>query len=227
MDKRRHVAGPPLAHLAEYADLAGSAKPFLTIGEAKGVSRETAQRLDTYATLALKWNNRIGLVSPTSATAFWSRHVEDCLQLAPLIPPAANQGADIGSGAGLPGLVLAIATDIPFLLIEADQRKAAFLREAVRVTSARARVVAQRAERVDSPVDVLTSRATASLATLLAWSARLIHPATTCLFMKGRHIADELRDAEAHWSMHVDILPSATDRASNVVRLRHIERRTL
>ncbi|MBV8397238.1 MAG: class I SAM-dependent methyltransferase, partial [Acetobacteraceae bacterium] len=113
--------------------------------------RETRDRLEAFAALLARWNHRINLVSPRDLPHLWERHIADSLQLIDLLDPPRTCGIDIGSGAGFPGLILAIATGIPFHLIEADQRKASFLREAARVTAAPARVYAVRAEAAQLP----------------------------------------------------------------------------
>src|ERR1700761_5108302 len=109
------------------------------------VSRETGERLANFVGLLARWNRRINLVSEASEAEIWRRHVEDSLQLMPLLG-GARTAIDLGSGAGFPGLVLAIATGIPFRLFEADRRKAAFLTEAARPPAAPASVPAFRIE---------------------------------------------------------------------------------
>ncbi len=189
------------------------------------VSRETRGRLTVYAQLVQRWNSRINLVSGLSAGQFASRHLLDCLQLIPLMPANIERAADIGSGAGLPGLVLAIATATPFLLIEADLRKAAFLREAVRQTGAPARVLARRAESVRETVDLVTARAVAPMSALLAWSFSLLRPGGTCLLLKGSGLAAELRQAETRWSIQVEVWPSTTAQGSSIVSIRDLRPR--
>ena len=109
-----------------------------------GVSRETRERLTVYVDLLLRWQRTINLISARDTEQVWTRHIDDSLQLAMLIPDGTKRAIDLGSGAGLPGLVLAIATGVAFELVEADQRKAAFLREAARITSANTTVHATR-----------------------------------------------------------------------------------
>jgi 16S rRNA (guanine527-N7)-methyltransferase len=187
-----------------------------------GVSREIESRLDRHVALARQWHHSINLISASSAAEMLTRHVLDSLQLRAFMPPGAAMALDIGSGAGFPGLVLAISTGVSFTLVEADKRKAAFLREAVRVTDAPARVIAQRVETVTESADVVTARAVADLRTLLTWSYPLLRPRGTCLFLKGERIEKELRDAEDGWSMEAVVHRSITRTGSCVVEIRDL-----
>ncbi|WP_182984876.1 16S rRNA (guanine(527)-N(7))-methyltransferase RsmG [Gluconacetobacter aggeris] len=189
-------------------------------------------RLDCFAEILTRWNGRINLVSPRDLPHLWDRHIADSLQLASLIPPGARL-ADLGSGGGFPGLIIAIATDADVTLIESDQRKAAFLREAARAAGARVTVLARRIEEVDiPPVQVVTARALAALPQLLEWSSRLLAPDGFCLFLKGRNVDDELTSAAADWHMAISRLPSRTNadgtilKLGEITRARHSERAT-
>lgn len=168
------------------------------------VSRETLDRLHTYTALLEKWTAVINLIGSADRRDIWSRHIRDSLRLLPLIPPGTSRGIDLGSGAGLPGLVLAIASGIPFDLIESDQRKAAFLQEAARVTSAPVQVHATRIEGVKlPPASLVTARALAPLGALLALAAPLLATDGTALFPKGARAAEELVQARQAWRMDV------------------------
>lgn len=190
-------------------------------------------RLDSFAEILTRWNSRINLVSPRDLPHLWDRHIADSLQLASLIPPGGVRLADLGSGGGFPGLIIAIATDADVTLIESDQRKAAFLREAARAAGARVTVLARRIEEVDiPPVQVVTARALAALPQLLDWSSRLLAPDGFCLFLKGRNVDDELTSAAADWHMAISRLPSRTNadgtilKLGEITRARHSERAT-
>ena len=163
-------------------------------------SPETMDRLRTYARLLLTWTRRINLVSAHDAPRLWNRHVADSLRLLPLIPPGTPRAIDLGSGGGLPGLVLAIATGIPFDLVESDARKCAFLREAARITAAPVHVHATRIESCGlEPAPLVTARALAPLPALLALAAPLLAPGGTMLLPKGERAAAELDAARAIW----------------------------
>ena len=188
-----------------------------------GVSRETHERLTAYVELLLRWQRTINLISPRDVEQIWTRHIADSLQLAALIPPQIGRGIDLGSGAGLPGLVLAIATGLHFDLVEADQRKAAFLREAARVTGAATTIHASRIEAVSiAPAPLVTARALAPLATLLGWAVKFLAPGGICLFPKGRSAEDELTAAASQWQMQIHRTPSRTDPSATIFRISEI-----
>lgn len=183
------------------------------------VSRETYARLDAYVMLLQKWTSSINLVSSGNRDALWTRHIQDSLRLIPLIPPEINRAIDLGSGGGLPGLVLAIATGIAFDLVEADRRKAAFLQEAARITHAPATVRCQRIEAGGlAPTGLVTARALAPLPQLLGYAHPLLQPGGICLFPKGADIEQELA-ACAEWRMHVERFPGTAAAGSIVLRI--------
>lgn len=191
--------------------------------KSENVSRETFSRLKTYVDLLLTWNKRINLIAKSTEADVWRRHILDSAQLYPHIPRDCLTLTDLGSGAGFPGLVLAIMGVPGVRLVESDARKAAFLREASRVTGAGATILNQRAEAVPpGPVDVLTARALAALPELLALATPFIGPKTTCLFLKGQHLEAELTQAHKMWTMAVDTWPSRSDPSGSVVRVREV-----
>ena len=181
--------------------------------------------LETFAALLLRWNRTVNLIARGDAANLWDRHIEDSLQLVPLLPPGLPRAIDLGSGGGFPGLVLAIATGIPFALIEADQRKAAFLREAARATNAQATIHASRIEATDiPPAPLVTARALAPLADLLALAAPKLTNGGECLFLKGENVAAELTAATTQWHMRITRLPSRTNPAASILRISEIAR---
>jgi 16S rRNA (guanine527-N7)-methyltransferase len=190
-----------------------------------GVSRETLDRLAKYVELLNSWTRRINLVGRNTLGDVWRRHILDAAQLFPLIPREARTLVDLGSGAGLPGLVLSIMGVPEVHLIESDGRKAVFLREAVRVTRASAILHAQRIDRVPAlAADVVTARALAPLPELLALSERFIDPGTVCLFLKGRMVEEELTEAAKTWHTRLDRQASLTDPSGCILRLEAIAR---
>ena len=167
---------------------------------------ETEQRLRDYAALLQTWTRRINLVSAADQPNIWSRHVLDSLRLVPLIPAGTDRAIDLGSGAGLPGLVLAIATGISFELIESDQRKAAFLREAARLTGAPVAVHTTRIEETAiAPAAVVTARALAPLDKLLPMAVPHLAPGGVMIFPKGTRAAEEVAAARRGWSFGLSI----------------------
>jgi len=172
------------------------------------VSRETLQRLQAYEALLRRWQETINLVGSRTLEDVWRRHFLDSGQLCRL-----TQGAktivDIGSGGGFPGLVVAIMSGAQVTMVEADNRKAAFLREASRMTAANTEVIAGRAEAVPAtPADAVTGRAVAPLAKLLSLSEPWIRPGGRCYFLKGSTVVDELTDARLIWDISCDLVPS-------------------
>jgi 16S rRNA (guanine527-N7)-methyltransferase len=190
------------------------------------VSRETLERLEAYAALLLRWNQKINLIGRDTEADIWRRHLLDSAQLAPLIPPSARSLADIGTGAGLPGLILSILnTPATIHLIESDQRKAAFMREAVRITQATAIIHEKRVEQVSLPIqDVVVARACAPLDLLLAMAEKLISIHTLCVFPKGARAEQELTAARARWNMQVRLVPSRSDPLGRILVLTEVAR---
>ena len=191
-----------------------------------GVSRETLAKLETYAALLHKWNPAINLVSKTTLEDLWSRHLADSAQLFSLIPAGAQVLVDLGSGAGFPGLVLAILGVPQVHLVESDVRKAAFLREVARVTAAPVTVHPVRIEAADTPpADIVSARALAELTLLLPWAHEMLKPGGTCLFPKGRTAEDELTAVADSWNMRVERFPSQTDPAGTILRITELSPR--
>jgi 16S rRNA (guanine527-N7)-methyltransferase len=185
----------------------------------------TEARLRAFAALVAAWTPRINLVGAADLPALWERHIEDCLQLVPLLPAGLDRAIDLGSGAGFPGLVLAIATDLPFDLIEADRRKATFLAEAAHRLGAPARVHACRIEAATvAPARLVTARALAPLQRLLPLAAPLLAPGGICLFPKGHTAAEELTDARRQWHMDVDSLPNRVHPGGVIYRIGALRR---
>jgi len=193
------------------------------VGEALGVSRETLKRLEAYADLLAKWQKAINLVSPATVPDLWRRHILDSGQLARLAP-LDGLWVDLGAGAGLPGLVLAVMGAREVRLIESDARKCAFLREAARITSAPAQVINGRIEAV-APfrADVVTGRALAPLTKLLGFAAPFLGAGSVALFPKGQDVEAELTEAHRVWRMKVDRQPSSTDPRATILRLTEVE----
>jgi 16S rRNA (guanine527-N7)-methyltransferase len=189
------------------------------------VSRETLARLEAYVGLLAQWSARINLVGRDTLADPWRRHILDSAQLLPLLPAGAASLLDLGSGAGLPGLILAILGIAGVHLVEADSRKCAFLREAARVTGAAVTIHNARIEAIRPfPVDVVTARALAPLDRLIALAAPFLAPGSLCLFLKGARAEDELTEAQRHWTMDVSTFPSRSDPRGVVLRLERIAR---
>jgi 16S rRNA (guanine527-N7)-methyltransferase len=208
------------------------ARPDLTADRARAlalvpVSRETADRIDRFAALLLDWQDRMNLIAASTVPTLWTRHIADSLQLL-AIAPQARKWVDLGSGAGFPGVPLACAladqNAAEVHLIESNQKKAAFLREAVRVTGAPAIVHAERvadfARGFRGKLDVITARALAPLPELLSIAYPLLKSGAQGLFLKGQDVEAELTHATKCWSIQVSLVPSRTDPKSRVVVIR-------
>ena len=189
------------------------------------VSRETRLTLERFACLLLRWNRTVNLIARQDEPLLWERHIADSLQLAPLMAPRPDRAIDLGSGAGFPGLILALATQVRFDLIEADQRKAAFLREAARITGAPAHIHAVRIETAMlPPAPLITARAVAPLPRLLELAAPLLAPGGTCLFLKGAGVPAELTAAAPQWHMRTECIPSRTAAGASILRITELSR---
>jgi 16S rRNA (guanine527-N7)-methyltransferase len=187
------------------------------------VSRETWGRLEAYVEILLKWQKAINLIGPATLADIWDRHILDSAQLLPHVPADTKRLADLGTGAGFPGLVLAaLRPNLDVILIESDARKAAFLGEAGRRMSLakQPKIVIGRIEAVPpAEADVLTARALAPLGTLLGWAARHRSDPAICLFHKGKDWEAELTDARRGWDIELHPYPSVTDRDSVLLRI--------
>ena len=192
-----------------------------------GVSRETLGRFDAYVALLGKWGRRINLVSRASMADVWRRHLLDSAQLLGHVPADCRRLVDLGSGAGFPGLVLAVLGIEGVELIESDGRKCAFLAEAARVAGATVTVNHARIESLpSSPAGVVTARACAPLARLLALAERFLDPQSRLIALKGAHIDDELTNATKSWTMDADQYPSLTDPDGWILCMRNVRRET-
>lgn len=177
----------------------------------RDVSRETMDRLESFVELLLDESDRQNLISPSSKPLVWSRHILDSAQLCSLAPP---QGTwlDIGAGAGLPGVVVAILTDAPILMVEPRKLRAEFLQRCVEELGLpNAKVTCSKIERVSGSFDIITARAVASLDRLFGMAHHLSHIGTRWILPKGRSGAKELADARRSWQGEFRIEQSATD----------------
>ena len=189
-----------------------------------GVSRETLARLKAFADILTDWNARHNLVAKSTLPDLWSRHFWDSAQLAPLIPGAAHSLADLGSGAGFPGLVLAaLRPDLAVTLHEATTKKCAFLQFAAERMGIP--VTVQNARLEDLPpsrFDVITARALAPLPQLLGYAQNFAGPNSVCLFLKGQNVGVELTEAHKYWNIKTSQVPSQTDPSAAIVVVREL-----
>lgn len=190
--------------------------------EKTGVSRETLQRLEIFGETLRRWQTKINLISPGSVDALWSRHMLDSAQLVDHIPSGTKIITDLGSGAGFPGLVIAIMTGIETHLVESDTRKSAFLREVVRQTDANVDIHNGRAEDMAPwSSGVITARALAPLPKLLTYAAPFLGSNACCLLLKGTAWREELTEAEKSWHIQCQDVVSKTDPNGRILIIRN------
>jgi 16S rRNA (guanine527-N7)-methyltransferase len=187
--------------------------------------------LRAFSAMVLKWNQHINLISKSTEAQIWSRHIEDSLQLWPLAPLDAKLWVDVGSGGGFPGIVIAILAkmirpQMALILVESDQRKAAFLLQAVQAFSLNAQVFVKRAESLDHlNADVVSARALAPLVDLLGYAANIASPIGVLIFPKGERADAEIKIALQDWQFCLQQIQSSTNPAATLLRitdLRHV-----
>ena len=189
-----------------------------------GVSRETLARLKAYADILLDWNARHNLVAKSTLPDLWHRHFWDSAQLVPHIPAGAQTLADLGSGAGFPGLVLALLwPELIVTLHEATTKKCAFLQAAADRIDLKVTIRNSRLEDLPSQAfDVVTARALAPLPQLLQYAYPFTGPNSVCLFLKGQSVGAELTEAHKYWSMKASQVPSQTEPSAAIVTVRKL-----
>jgi 16S rRNA (guanine527-N7)-methyltransferase len=184
------------------------------------VSRETLERLELYHQLLSRWQSKLNLVGPTTLADPWRRHFLDSAQLRSLLLESTRTVVDLGSGAGFPGLVLAIIGGYQIHLIESDQRKVAFLREVAAATAAAVTIHPTRIEAAPPlSADVVCARALAPLARLLDYAIPFLGAHSVCLFPKGRQVETELAEAGLRWSFTVERFASLSESSGQILRL--------
>lgn len=194
------------------------------------VSRETNAQLHAFVELVEKWTPAINLVSKADKDRLWARHILDSAQLVLLGSDLSGHWADLGSGGGFPGIVVAIllaelAPAGQVSLVESDQRKAAFLRTAARELGLRINVIDQRADTTNPlQADTLSARALGNLSGLLPFALRHMNPAGTAIFPKGRNASREVDAARTLWAFNLRNIPSLTDPTATILALHGIRR---
>jgi 16S rRNA (guanine527-N7)-methyltransferase len=194
------------------------------------VSDDALARLDKFAALLTDWQRRINLVAPSTLPQIWTRHIADSLQLLPLAPDA-KTWIDLGSGGGFPGIPVACALTqtlgAQVHLVESNGKKAAFLREAVRITGAPAVVHPERIENFGDSfggnADVVTARALAPLKSLLDQTFPFVAKGAIGLFLKGQDVEAELTQAAKYWTVEAELKPSVTSRDGVIVVVRSLK----
>ena len=193
------------------------------------VSRESLMRLEVYVSVLLSWQQRINLIGPSTVDQVWSRHIADSLQLLSFFPPGTPELADFGSGAGIPGLVIAIAASTRVHLYESNGKKAAFLREAIRQTRATATVHQIRIEQLQDEaalpgVQIILARAFAPLEQLIGYAEPFLKRGAIGLFHKGQDVDAELTAATKCWKLNYIKHPSIIDSNGVILEVKEAAR---
>lgn len=198
------------------------------VGRLIGTPIEVTQSIQDYLSFLADWNTRLNLIGPAEHRHMWRRHVLDCLQLINDLRPQDRSLVDIGSGAGLPGVILALAapSSLHVSLVEKSPKKSEFLEAVIRHLGLNARVLNHRLEDVRIPsVDVVTARALAPLPKLFGYAEPLIHPNSLCLFLKGREAENELTKARESWTFQLSARPSLSSSEGQVLAISSLARR--
>ena len=187
--------------------------------------KKSIPNLEKFSEIVLKWQKSLNLISKNTVSDIWNRHILDSAQLYLYLPADASVLVDIGSGAGFPGIVLAILNKEldgsvrQFYLIESDVKKCIFLNEVVRQLDLPVRVINERIEKIsDIKADVLTARALADVPTLLKWSEQLRSTKTTCLFLKGESVDQEVEKLSSDF--RIEKIQSLTDQKGIIIRIK-------
>lgn len=196
---------------------------------------EMRPELEKFSEFLLKWQKSVNLISPNTIPHLWKRHLVDSAQLYPFIPDSARLLLDMGSGAGFPGLILAMVNQHlggplkTIVLVESDIKKGIFLNEAARVFQLPVRVLNKRMELVTAAdlngqkVDVLTARALAPVPVLLKLSQNIRTPETMCLFLKGEQVAAEMKEVSSQSDWDVSSYPSVSDSKGVIIQMRGVQ----
>ncbi len=192
------------------------------------VSRETIQDLETFSTLVTKWTPKINLIAKSSADDIWDRHIIDSVQIYKYAPKQFGTWVDLGSGGGFPGIVMAVLGKAKqptarFVLVESDQRKAAFLRTAIRELGVSAEVVAERIEAAPpQEADVVSARALTPLSGLLPLVSRHIAANGIALLHKGKQASQEVAEARKQATFELEDHASFTDPQARILAIQRI-----
>jgi len=196
------------------------------------VSRETIHKLSTYEKMLVEWNEKFNLISASTLPNIWMRHFSDSAQILKYIPANATKLADMGAGAGFPGLVLAILaqehkTSLHIHEIESTGKKAHFLQAVVDELKLNVTIRRSRVEDIrDLKADIVTARALKALPELLKYANYLTHKDTICIFPKGKNAAEELTEARKYWTFALETHPSRSDDSGIILVLKDLRYKT-
>jgi 16S rRNA (guanine527-N7)-methyltransferase len=194
------------------------------------VSRETMEAFERYRQLLLKWAVQINLVGPSTLAHFWERHILDCAQLMSIMGETTGSVVDFGSGAGLPGLVIAKlfkdrGRESSVTLVEVSAKRFAFLREAARALDVHVTIIQEKIEVVPAiPVGVVTARAFAPLSKLLDYAQPWAELGARVVFLKGEDVQREIDEASTNWAFRSSVSRSGTDSRGCVIEISNLQR---
>ncbi len=196
-----------------------------TLSRLGDVSRETLDRLKSFVDHLTQWQSKLNLIGASEIDHIWDRHILDSAQLITLIEPIHGPKLDLGSGAGFPGMVLAILGVPDFTLIESSTRKCVFLRQAARLTETNVGIFEGRVEDYETtePAQVITARAVAPLDKLFAMAHPLLAADGVCVYLKGQNFKQELTDSRKRWHINADIHPPEGDSSGRILVIRGLE----
>ncbi len=207
----------------------------IRFGQKYHVSRETFLQLSDYVEILKKWQAKVNLISNNTIAQIWKRHIEDSLQLASYVPRETSGIIDIGSGGGLPAIVLAAATKLPVVMVESDMKKCIFLNEACRnLDLTNCKAYTERAEKAkvyiaDKSHILITARALAEITEIfrLAFNLKNNNDLNrfTLILPKGKTAAIELDKAKQDWSFEVKSHPSVTEPEASILVISNLERK--
>lgn len=185
---------------------------------------QSFERLGVFVSLLQKWSSAYNLIGPNEFDQIWERHILDSVQLATYLPPLSRNPriVDLGSGAGFPGVILALLGYSDVYLVEKSQKKTMFLETVSRETEVPFRVVQSRIEdsySIFSNADIVTSRALSDLTTLLKYSHTIMHERSFCLFLKGSALQDEIIEAKKYFSFDYEIYNGITDQTNRIIKI--------
>lgn len=188
------------------------------------VSHETLSKLDRYAELLAEWNQKFNLIAESTLPQIWRRHFLDSAQLIKFVPEEAKTIADLGSGAGFPGIVLSIISAHEVHLIESIGKKADFLSAVVSELKLNSVVRKIRVESLyNTQFDIITARALKPLPQLLKLSKPLMKKDSLCLFLKGQSVEVELTESRKYWKFDAETIPSLSDPSGRVLKIRNLQ----
>lgn len=195
------------------------------------VSEAQKDKLEQYVELLLKWNAKINLIGKSTIDEVWHRHIEDSLQLAEHIPPETKTIIDIGSGGGLPAIPLAIITELPVHMVESDQRKCAFLRQAARELQLNCTIYSSRIEQTElkniAQPTIITARALSELKNICNWVNSLVAKNNlqdyAILLLKGENVSRETIAAKREWNLDIEEFSSKTSQNSSIIKIKNLE----